>query len=322
MIILVIFYICLYLSGSLRLGSLPTVIFSKGLTTNMQSFNASNPLHRILIFQYGKVASTAMRDAFVNLGVPTVYISTPTKHYARGVHTHSADVASDMLLKMSSKSQIWIVTIIRNRFVRDISAYFENLLSFNVYRKHLPISSLHKDFRQRIHGPNYTDDFFSDAFRKVTKLNMLEHADVLTSSSSNHIAVHHLRENKQLNILLLRFEDAEHWENTIFNRYFPGLVLKKKNVGQKKWYASMYKDFLKTYVPNEQEIKMICNGETLQFYSSEEKEVIAPQCFATSPGSSSIWTGLKFGAQFVTRQRVHVRVTNFSLLMHDLSGLY
>merc|ERR550537_896202 len=141
---------------------------------------------------------------------------------------------------------------------------------------------------------------------------MVDHAEKLASGSYDHIALQHRLESKQinLNIILLRFEDIQKLENIVPN-YFPGLHLLHKNSGEAKWYADKYMEFLKTYKPLQYEIDAICGGDTLRFYSNEERHALSPEC---DPSVSFN----QFHSAFES-SKLLVTTSNTDLLVADLS---
>ena len=69
------------------------------------------PGEPVMVFQYGKVGSSAVQEYMSSIG---------------SVQIHSAKDASAWLDKQPSDQIVWIVTMVRNRFVRDISSFSEN----------------------------------------------------------------------------------------------------------------------------------------------------------------------------------------------------
>lgn len=97
----------------------------------------------------------------------------------------------------------------------------------------------------------------------------------------------HAWHGKPISIILLRFEDMSQWEGSL-GTYFHDFRIPRKssnNVdtrGDQKWYSAVYKQFVKTYSFSEEEINLVCAGDTMRFYSEKEKWAMAPQCSASS----------------------------------------
>lgn len=272
-----------------------------------------NSRDRILIFQYGKVASSSMETSLGHLMDPPRKIPfehDPKDHYQKGGKIHSKEVATDFLSKVPDGSRVWVITMTRDRYARDISAFFQNL-----QEKNMTVEELQDKFHSH---HSFTDHWFSKDFREVTGVNMMEHANELADGSHNHIAVKHQwqRNGKKvdLNILLLRFEDIKKWQQ-ILVKYFPGFRMTKENTASLKWYATLYKRFIQTLKLNDKEREDICKGESLNFYSDEEKHILAPECYPSRPSQSLEHLDL----QSDESGELHVSTSNGELLVADLS---
>merc|ERR1712217_772608 len=91
------------------------------------------------------------------------------------------------------------------------------------------------------------------------------------------MGVEHQLGEKSLVIILLRFEYLEKWESVV-QRYIPDFRMRKSNSHDSKWYANIYKEFVATYPYDEHELEVLCNDDTMQFYSEKEIHAMAPQC--------------------------------------------
>lgn len=188
-----------------------------------------------------------------------------------------------MLAKIPAGNTVWIITMTRSKIQRDIAAYFQNFGSRSrAIRSSHSIQKVIEDFRHwsdrgsSLHRP---DKWFSTVFYNVTGVNLVDHADKIASGLHNHIFVRHWLETYQIdaNIILVRFEDVEKW-NDIFGSYFPGFHMSRKNIGSNKSYARLYDEFKKEFRISQQEIDFVCGGDTMKFYSVEEKNALIPEC--------------------------------------------
>merc|ERR1711879_276540 len=116
-------------------------------------------------------------------------------------------------------------------------------------------------------------------FKNATGVNLIDYADSFENGS---LYVNTVKDGRLIHIVLVRFEDIANWKQ-IIGTYFPGFEMRQAvNIGRKKWYAKRYEEFLRTYKFSDAEIKTLCAGDTLKFYSAEERQAMAPQCYATS----------------------------------------
>lgn len=267
--------ICIYISQTVSLR-----LSSPALTFNTKK-------DKLIVFQYGKVGSSTLEVQLGNLmrspgRLP--YISHFQKDYPQGAKIHDGSVVKSMLEHTNEHSTTWVVTVSRNRFYRDISAYFQNVEKWFSRERVLsmPISQLHDDFRHRFHeNPSHDNPhrWFQTEFKQTIGVNLTDYADGFENGS---LYLEHTWNGRSIRIVFVRFEDISHWQGTL-GIYFPGFKMGPAvNVGGQKWYKSRYAEFLNTYKFSKAEIELLCGGDTMKFYSEEEKLAMAPQCSAAS----------------------------------------
>jgi len=252
----------------------------------------------LIMFSYGKVGSSSLAVALANQMRPRM---KNLKYYPRGAiqtrcpqgaKTHFGPVAKSMIEHMnkSQTGRTWIITITRNPFHRDISSYFQNVDHFFPQEQVLsmPISQLQNDFRQRFHEDPNGDDignvsYYQTQFKQAVGVSLIDYADRFENGS---LHVEHAWHGKPISIILLRFEDISQWEG-ILGTYFHNFRIPQTsksgvNRGDQKWYSAVYEQLVKTYSFSEEEIKLLCAGDTMRFYSEKEKLAMVPQCTASS----------------------------------------
>jgi hypothetical protein len=277
----------------------------------------------LILFQYGKVGSSSLA---IPLGQQMRPITKKLKyypygdiedHYPQGAKTHFGPPAKSMIEHMnkSGSGRTWILTITRNRFHRDMSSYFQNVESyFGSKEKVLSMSipELHDDFRHRFHEYPIEDNdhfWYQSVFKEAVGMNLVDHA---ASFHDGSLYAEHAYNGKPISIILLRFEDISNWEG-ILDTYFNDFHIPPHaaNKGEEKWYAGVYQQFADSYSFAENEIKLLCEGDTMKFYSEEEKLAMAPQCSASS----------KLARTVVKEEgRLYALAGNSKLLLEDLSG--
>jgi hypothetical protein len=287
-------------------------------SANVPTFDFAKDL--LLIYQYGKVASTSLQDGLGSLMIPKTqgitYINGPQESYPRGAKIHRQDTATDFLSHVHNGSDVWVITATRSRFSRDISTFFQCLAApqddsstecFNCMHhspfvgleeeeiKHVTlgmnVSALHDVFRKWWHGPDYKDDWFSRDFYDAIGVNMLHHVDEIVKTHKTHIWWQQKSKDNRfnLNVILLRFEDVARWSQ-ILSQYFPGFKMPAANQGSDRWYSNIYQEFLKSYQFSKHEIDAICQGDTMKFYSAEERpEMCNPSIVVPETSESQVY---------------------------------
>jgi len=245
------------------------------LSAHSEQFDAPLPSH-ILLFTYGKAASTSVATSFGQLAhsskIPSV--DQFSNEYPPRCKIHKFSVARDYIDKLPSGSTAWIITQTRNRFARDIASYFQKFRhpEFESAMRNKTVPELQEDFRRG--RDDYQDAWFHSQFLNATNVNLLAYAEQV--KKDKYVHVEHVLEDKRLQILLVRFEDIDRW-NEIFGVFFPGFALANENAVA-SGYEDKYVEFLNTYTFSEQEIKRTCHGDTMKFYSTSEISAMAPQC--------------------------------------------
>jgi len=260
---------------SVSIGLSLTGALALKLNAPSELFDAPLPTH-ILLFNYGKVASTSMQISFGKLsGSYPEYVTELRKTYPPRCKIHDFNIARDYIEKLPNGSNAWVITAIRNRFNRDIAAYFQRFrhnVEFENKMRNKTVPELQEDFQgERL---DYADDWFQRDFFNATNVNLLTYAE--QAKKNKYVHVKRGPEDKRLQILLVRFEDIGHWDK-IFGAFFPGFTLAKSNPITSE-YEDKYIEFLNTYVPSEQEINGTCHGDSMHFYSPLVVSAIAPQC--------------------------------------------
>eukprot|EP00408_Alexandrium_pacificum_P019845 CAMPEP_0171198966 /NCGR_PEP_ID=MMETSP0790-20130122/23220_1 /TAXON_ID=2925 /ORGANISM="Alexandrium catenella, Strain OF101" /LENGTH=360 /DNA_ID=CAMNT_0011664297 /DNA_START=27 /DNA_END=1109 /DNA_ORIENTATION=- len=248
----------------------------------VESLGDFPPLNRVLIYQYGKVASTSLQQSIGKLLKPPAkipYVWTGQKHYGPYAKTHSPGVARAFLDAMPDDSSAWVVTATRSPFQRKVSDFFQNLhrrfhslADAKRQAANMTMAELHELYR-----PKWCNEgtWFADSFNPVVGFDILSSAEHIRAGG--RVVRHNSTKGRDLAVLVLRFEDIKRWHAQL-RGVLPGFVIARTNTGEQKWYASLYKQFLETYVLSEMEVQCYCKCETFAFYTRQEVCAIAPVC--------------------------------------------
>ena len=102
----------------------PSLEFAHRLAGRLGLGRQENP---ILIYQMGKVGSSAISNAFETLGYPVVRnSSTGISRHDKVVHTHDHDAVAAYMPQRRLDRDQFIITGVRDVLRRNISAFFQN----------------------------------------------------------------------------------------------------------------------------------------------------------------------------------------------------
>ncbi|CAE7554765.1 unnamed protein product [Symbiodinium natans] len=255
---------------------------------------------KALVFQYGKVASSALVTGFkleLRIAAAHAHQGEEARQWLRGQPTaipvEQQGFALSKEWSLMPGDTCFIITAARSHINRDPSEYFETVLSTKHPYGYHPrgrrrehdtppaageerwtretvqqlgesnVSALLEDFHaQHPIVLEYYAKWFSKVFKPATG------ADILTGHFD--LEKRHQRiSTSRCTVLALRYEDSRHWEK-ILNEYFPGFRLPNANRGTQKWYEIPYQNFLKKLSYTQDELDKICQTETeTHFYKSD-----------------------------------------------------
>jgi hypothetical protein len=211
---------------------------------------------KILIFQYGKVGSSSIRQSDSNSNYYSIIQKTYKEKF---IQTHTHTVAKDILSKYKN---ILVINIVRLPIDRDISSFFKNIKSQCENYNQISINEIIQKYNQLYSMYTYTDNWMSSFF-KIFNIDM----DTFKFDKINKY--NKLRFNGN-DILLFRFEDLEYIISNILPKYNI-FVNKKTNESSKKKYAKLYKTFKETYKINDFGKEKIINSKITNIYYSKEE---------------------------------------------------
>lgn len=232
----------------------------------------------LLIYQYGKVASSSLE---ISLGAKlqpphrVPYTAEVKASYGNSAKVHSKEVAEAFLNSVPEGSEVVVITQTRNRLFQKVSAFFQNLDKYVPREEALKMPMA--DLRARFDA-GCGSGWFTTNFMPVTGVDLLQHATFMREGG----VLEHKVGTKRLKIVLLRFEDMESWPR-ILEPVFGNITLVKTNIGRKKWYAPIYKEFMNTLNFSRYEIDCNCHHETVRFYADDELCTMMPDCCPRRP---------------------------------------
>lgn len=211
--------------------------------------------NKVLIYQYGKVGSTSIRQSETN----SKYCPNIQNTYDEQViQTHSHEVATDILDKYKN---VLVINIVRLPIDRDISSFFERIKLHCKDYNELSTNELIQIYEQS-YSVKGTDRWMCNFFK-------IFNIDIDNFKFDRTNKYNKLRFNGN-DILLFRFEDLKYITSSILPKYNI-FVNEKKNVSSEKPYAKVYETFKKIYKVNDYEKKQIINSKITNIYYSKEE---------------------------------------------------
>tara|TARA_Y100000768_G_scaffold337593_1_gene279829 strand:- start:1014 stop:1727 length:714 start_codon:yes stop_codon:yes gene_type:complete len=225
---------------------------------NLENFD------NVLIYQFGKVASSTLRDTF------SQYIETRQTHYFN---------------KNMLKNKTLVINITRNLFDRNISALFEcinskpNKNSFIIpcNGKHIREGCLLYTEKRNI---NDIAMFFRNInINKLLKIRYTKwysyfneqlNIDIF-SDEFDFEKKYAIYETPNITTIILRFEDISEWNTILGNIFTNNIKFKNSNLTSNKPVYNLYNNFKKKYKYSKEEITLIKNIDFMKkFYTNEE----------------------------------------------------
>lgn len=216
---------------------------------------------KVLIYQYGKVGSSSLREAVSKSNKQYTRKYYPTiqeKYNEKILQVHCHEVAKDILSKYKN---VLVINIVRLPIDRNISGFFQTIDRTCKDFSQRPISEIINIY-DRKHSVKSTSNWMIN-FYKVMNIDIDKFKFDITSKYNK------LRIN-DVDILSFKFEDLEYVISNILPDY-DLIIKKKKNEGSKKSYNEIYKNFKESYKVNQVEKENILNCKITNIYYSKEE---------------------------------------------------
>ena len=210
---------------------------------------------KVLLYQYGKVGSTSIRDAIPN----SIYTHNKLPSYQpyRLIQTHSHDVAEDVLKK---HPDILVIVIVRLPVSRNLSDFWENIYKNCPLYRYNTIEQIDDIFNSRDYI-TYTEDWMTTCFN---------HLGIDIDSFRFDVNKRFSYVESTPRVLFLRFEDLDY----VTKRVLPniGITVKKKtNTSKSKSYGAFYSKHKQYHKISDNTCKQIESSTFLRrFYTDNE----------------------------------------------------
>jgi hypothetical protein len=216
------------------------------------------------LYQMGKVGSIAIRDAIENAGGE----SCPHLHWADQYHSQypKLGIHYSRVLNHKRKTPVSVIVGVRDPFERIVSGYFQEAetlkLDQNIESSDSAMSTLANRFCS---DASVICNWFHHNF--YCGLNVLDHR---FDPERGYAVIEHL----DMRVFLYR-QDAIHKLDEPIAKFLgiPNLSIKKKNTGNKKFYADIYKDISRKFkAPQEAAVALTKSSLCTHFYTAQERE--------------------------------------------------
>lgn len=225
---------------------------------NLENFD------NVLIYQFGKVASSTLRDTF------SQYIETRQIHYFN---------------KNMLKNKTLVINITRNLFDRNISALFESINSKpNKNSFIIPCNGKHIREGCLLYTEKRNINDIAMFFRNININKLLKirytkwysyfneqlNIDIF-SDEFDFEKKYAIYETPNITTIILRFEDISEWNTILGNIFTNNIKFKNSNLTSNKPIYNLYNNFKKKYKYSKEEITLIKNIDFMKkFYTNEE----------------------------------------------------
>lgn len=169
------------------------------------------------------------------------------------------------------RKKIKIITLVRNLYDRNVSAFFQNFAFWIVQYSSKVTEETRKDSTsfvyevfENIFDHNYAFTWFDKELKKFTGIDIFEH------EFNKQRGWQRIQKGKY-DILVVKLEALGTACEAIEDFAGVKLKLNHSNLSGYKWYASLYKDFKNNYIPSEEYLHKIYQSKiSKHFYTEEE----------------------------------------------------
>lgn len=227
-------------------------------------------MYSVILYQMGKVGSSTLKESLKHQNIKPLHIH---RYYFKnnekpiGLRRFIHKVKSNIIFnRFIRNKRVKVITFYRDPLARNISSFFQNLdvyfskteletLSFEILeRKFIGASNLHKspnnwfdiEFNKKLRVDIFKNPFDKEKGFGIFKKNNIDFF-VCTTNKINSL-------EKEFG----RFLEIEDFK--IIN----------KNIGSKKWYNHLYKEFKEKYKPSATMLDSLYNSKTIRHFYSEE----------------------------------------------------
>ena len=246
----------------------------------LRSYRRYRDENTILVYQMGKVGSTALTRALGDAAIQIVSFY-PSNFSFPHTPSYGVDLPRRLMhrlfcpvirLAVRRRSTLKIVTLVRDPVGRNVSMFFQELHNWlAVYFSEIrPDRVSREDFDtlldcyRELFNHRYPLEWFDRDLKRLTGVNVYEHP-FDTAEGCTRIDV------GATSVLIVQAERLrERWQSV---EEFCGrkLAFREDNRGEHKWYATVYADFLERYSMSAEELDTVYSSRFATFFFSDEQ---------------------------------------------------
>ncbi|WP_187254498.1 putative capsular polysaccharide synthesis family protein [Alkalicoccus halolimnae] len=243
----------------------------------------------VLIHQMGKVGSTSITSSLKTIGFTPIHVHSfysplstqmykhyhSTKYYRSFGYRLRYFLRHQLVLRLlKSRKKLKIISLVREPVSRNMSMYFHAfhvpLMDINKHKdnrreENTNMEAFRNDFFKKFNH-TYGVNWFHEEFQRAWGVNIYEYP-------FNREEGHTVIREGNLEILLLKMERLNDSETVIADFLdLPEFELKNDNMGSKKWYHAVYKEFKEKLHPKREYLHQLYESDYMShFYTDDEK---------------------------------------------------
>ncbi|WP_431800859.1 putative capsular polysaccharide synthesis family protein [Halobacillus andaensis] len=244
----------------------------------------------VLIHQMGKVGSTSLTKSLKSYGYLPLHIHSfyspisyemyknyhAIKFYRSPLHRLNYFLTKQLVLKLlKSRKKLKVISIVREPVSRNLSMYFQafhvplmdiNSTTDNRQEANTNLQAFRNDFFQKFNH-HYGINWFDNEFKRTWHIDVYNYP---FHKEEGYTVI----EKGNVEVLLLTMEKLNEAEQII--RGFLDMeefTLTNENMGEQKWYQSVYKEFKQKIQPSEEYLNALYDSKYMKhFYTNDEVE--------------------------------------------------
>lgn len=249
--------------------------------TSIDKFISRPPDKRSVLYQMGKVGSTAIQEILSTKGIWVLHIHSLNRDVLltnkRMWEETGRSIPPNVIhgLELESvlhelQSQLKVITLVRDPIARDVSVFFQNAFLIRPWErkfKYGDLEAARSAFLQRANS-NFTLNWFDAEMKRFLNIDVY-------ASEFNFSLGHHFYQSGNVRLLLLKHESEDSKKLDALRHFFGMNFVKipKANVSAQKDYGDFYQAFLKWVSFPEDYVKNIYQSKyAKQFYSDLERK--------------------------------------------------
>jgi len=223
----------------------------------------------VILYQMGKVGSTTLEHSLDNaFHVHSFYNNPPCKHLKRDLDLSLFISNKILTYKIKRKEVTKIISLVRDPYLRNISMFFQDLHHWLAHYQRETFFDTREEGMEFLFSAfeNGYDHFYFDRWFDM-EIKRFTGIDIFCHPFNTEKGYQIIREGS-FEILLLQSEKINKLKAVISDFTNQKFTIKHKNIGEKKWYAPIYKVFQSNYKVSEDYLDSLYQTRTAtHFYS-------------------------------------------------------